>query len=96
LLGLLEVAEAVARQLSTRSQGLMLFLVRLRVLKTGAAVLGVSECLLVFCGEMYDQMVSDTRLKKGIIMIEPSRQMQGGLRCETGETGYQDCDRGQV
>ena len=58
--------------------------------------MGISESLLVFCGEMYDQKVSDTRLKKGIIVMEPSRQMQGGLRCETGETGYQDCDRGQV
>ena len=68
----------------------MLFLVRLRFLSDarrmgsavfldpGGAVLGVFEWSLVFCGETYDQNVSDTRWKKGMIVIGPSRQMHGG------------------
>jgi hypothetical protein len=47
-------------------------------LETGGAVLGVFECALVFCGETYDQKVSEMRVKKGIVVIGPSRQMHGG------------------
>ena len=68
----------------------MLFLVRLRFLSDarrmgravfldpGGAVFGVFEWVLVFCGETYDQNVSDTRSKNGIVVIGPSRQMHGG------------------
>jgi hypothetical protein len=77
----------------------MLFLVRLRFLSDarrmdravfldpGGAVLGVFEWSLVFCGETYDQNVSDTRLKNGIMLLGQAGRCAAGSDARPARSG---------